>query len=244
MDDGEIVHTPLDKTRDVRRMDTLRRSSVSQGKDPAPPALWTANEVLNTPDRPLNHPGAHKLKRDGRDPERSRLWSTNPVYDGHEFRPEPCHGRYPKGFLAWALNDLRLQGREVLHVCSGALTPDEALGGLRVDLRTSQVPDVVADGRKLPFRDGAFAAVFLDPPYSVEYAKGLYNTEYPRPSHLLAEASRVTRAGGAVCLLHYLVPVPPAGARLERVVGVTQGLGYRIRAWTIYRREETGDLFE
>jgi len=86
--------------------------------------------------------------------------------------------------------------------------------------------------------------VLLDPPYSVEYAKSLYNVEYPRPSHLLAEAARVVRRGGSVCMLHFLVPFPPPDCKVESVLGVTQGLGYRIRAWTVFRKLQATLLFE
>lgn len=105
-------------------------------------------------------------------------------------------------------------------------------------MRAAAAPDVLADGRALPFRSNSFAAVLLDPPYSVEYAEALYGVEYPRPSHLLAEASRVVRHGGAIGFLHYLVPRPPAGCSMESVVGVTQGCGYRIRAWTVFRKDQ------
>jgi hypothetical protein len=119
----------------------------------------------------------------------------------------------------------------------------EALGGVRVDLRPAARPDVLADGRRLPFIDAIFDGVLIDPPYSVEYAESLYGVAYPRPSHLLAEASRVCRPGGRIGMLHYLVCVPPPMCRLLSVVGVTQGLGYRIRAWTLYERGQAG-LFD
>lgn len=85
--------------------------------------------------------------------------------------------------------------------------------------------------------------MLLDPPYSVEYARELYGTDYPRPSHLLAEAARVVRPGGCVGFLHFLVPKPGSPLlTIERVWGVTQGCGYRIRAFTVLRRR-SADLF-
>jgi hypothetical protein len=230
---SDVVSAPFDKHRCALPRESQRRAT---GGPVGMPALWAATEVLHTPDRPMNHPGNSRRVRDGRAPGQAMLWQSQSVFDSNGVAPEPCHGRYPRGFLSWALQDLALSGPEVLHVCSGAMTPDEALGGLRVDLRRSQAPDVIADGRNLPFANGSIAAVFIDPPYTVEYAEGLYGTEYPRPSHLLAEASRVVRPGGVVALLHYLVCIPPPNCTFERVVGVTQGMGYRIRAWTIYRK--------
>ncbi len=98
----------------------------------------------------------------------------------------------------------------------------------------------MADGRALPFPDAEFAAVLIDPPYTVEYAWDLYGTDYPRPSHLLAEASRVVRPCGRIGILHFLVPMPPPACRLDLVRGVTTGCGYRIRAFTVFQREQEG----
>lgn len=143
----------------------------------------------------------------------------------------------------WAVKQLGCTPREVLHVCSGMLTRDDVGGGVRVDIRPEQRPDVVADGRALPFADASFGGVLIDPPYCVEYAEELYGTDYPRPAHLLAEASRVVRPCGRIGFVHYLVPFPPERCRIVSVTGVTQGCGYRIRAFTVLEREQEG-LFD
>ena len=127
-------------------------------------------------------------------------------------------------------------------MCSGGLPPGE--GRLRLDIRHSVGPDVVADGCALPLADESVAAVMLDPPYTLEYADHLYETEYPRPAHLLAEAARVTQPGGGIAILHFMVPNPPKGTDLEGVYGVTTGCGYRIRAFSLYRRRGVEDLFK
>lgn len=83
-------------------------------------------------------------------------WKSSPAADPDGFA---VFGRYPKGFLAHVLK-LQLVGPvrrdQVLHVCSGTLSESEAW---TVDLRPQAKPRVIADGRALPFRDGAFAAV-------------------------------------------------------------------------------------
>jgi len=197
------------------------------------------SEILRTrPDKRAPGAGMPREGRrriSGKPPGRAVLWHSTPA---ESFEPEPVWGMYPRGFVAWAIRAIQCQPGEVLHVCSGGLSRD--VGGLRVDLRAAARPDVMADGRSLPFRDGIFGGVLIDPPYSVEYAQDLYGTEYPRPSHLLREASRVVRPGGRVGILHFLVPaVPKALMRLERVHGVTQGCGYRIRAFTVFRRDDS-----
>ena len=169
-------------------------------------------------------------------PRPPAVWGRKPA---EIFHPAPIYGQYPRGFVAWALRAIHCNRTDVLHLCSGALGSD--VGGLRIDLRTSAYPDVIADARRLPFRSNSFAGALIDPPYSVEYAKDLYDVEYPRPSHLLAEASRVVRPGARIGILHFLVPASArAHLRLERVYGISQGCGYRIRAFTVFLKPNTG----
>lgn len=169
-------------------------------------------------------------RRSGAPPKPPALWTAREVFDG-----ESVWGAYPKGFVAWACRLIECAPTEVLHLCSGGLRAGQ---GTRVDLRRAARPDVVADARKLPFADGTFAGALIDPPYSVEYARDLYATDYPRPSHLLTEAARVVRSCGRIGILHFIVPMPPPGTSLETVRGVTTGTGYRIRAFTVFRREQ------
>ena len=149
--------------------------------------------------------------------------------------PEPIFGQYPRGFIAKVLPWLRCERREVLHVCSGALSPGE---GLRVDIRQGARPDVRADGRALPFRSSSVKAVLIDPPYARHYAEDLYGVEYPRPSRLLFEAARVVRPGGRVAIVHYITPAPAPGLRAVKIFGLSTGFDYPMRAVTIFEREQ------
>jgi hypothetical protein len=146
-------------------------------------------------------------------------------------------GRFPKGWLRHILK-LQLLGpvgrHQILHVCSGTLSATESW---TVDVRPQARPRVVADGCALPFRDASFPAVLLDPPYSDQYARNLYGVENPRPSRLLREAARVVQPGGRIGLLHVAIPFAPPGCRLVKIYGVTMGVGFRIRAFTVYERE-------
>lgn len=183
--------------------------------------------------RPGAMPRELHRRKSGADPMPPALWTSPPTRIA-----EGVWGQYPKGFIPWACRLLRCAPSEVLHLCSGSL--QRGHGRVRVDIRRAAAPDVLADARKLPFADATFAGVMIDPPYTVEYADDLYGGEYPRPSHLLTEASRVLRPCGRVGILHFLVPMPPPGCRLETVRGVTTGCGYRIRAWTVFEREQDG----
>lgn len=162
------------------------------------------------------------------------------------FRPFPEGGGYPKGFVEWALSETLNEDNPdaVLHVCSGSM-----IRGTTVDIRESVNPDFVADGRNLPFEDGSFRTIMIDPPYGETYAEHLYGTgrHYPKPGALLAEASRVVRVGGRVGILHFLVPqvangkVEPGRMRLVGVWGVTTGMNNAIRAWTVFEKRTVPD---
>lgn len=167
---------------------------------------------------------------------RATLFGINEVFDGERSIDSEIWGVFPRGFIDFALRALDVPADDVLHVCSGSLTHRDVAGGVRVDIDYRRNPDFVADGRDLPFPDGMFRGVLIDPPYTEEYALDLYGVEYPRPSALLREASRVVAPGGVVGFVHFLVPKSPPQLVFRRVYGVTQGLGYRIRAFTIYER--------
>jgi hypothetical protein len=147
-------------------------------------------------------------------------------------------GQFPHGFLNDVLR-LRLLGDvdrdEVLHVCSGTLGPRERW---TVDMRIAARPSVVARGQALPFLNASVAAILIDPPYTEEYARNLYRSEFPRPSHLLKEAARVVKPCGRIGLLHIAVPITPPDCEFITSFGVVTGPGFRIRAFTIYERRQ------
>jgi len=197
-------------------------------------------EVISTPPDSSRRglPREGNQRRDGGKISQASVWTATPAAD---FEGPHFWGAYPRDFIRWACQVMQCDRQEVFHLCSGSLPKGE--GAFRVDIRPEVLPDLVADCRALPLADGCAAAVLLDPPYSVEYAQDLYSTEYPRPSALLAEAARIAKPNAPIGLLHFLMPLPPAGTRIERVYGVTTGPGYRIRAFTIYRKQQQG-LFE
>jgi SAM-dependent methyltransferase len=143
------------------------------------------------------------------------------------------YGQFPRGLIAKILPHLRCARHEILHVCSGSLPRGE---GIRVDIRAAAKPDVIADGRNLPFADNSIAAVMEDPPYTEGYAKSLYGIDYPRPSHLLREAVRVVRPGGRICFVHYITPKPPRGAIFIKAWALSTGFDMPVRAISLYEK--------
>jgi len=217
-----------------RRAVTERRGGSLGG-----PAIWVMREAWMP--RWEKNP-AWKVKLGGGH-ERARR--TTPIGGGRAPDHEDpdgfaVFGRYPKGFLAHVVKaqllgpDIRRD--DILHVCSGTLSESERW---TVDIRAEARPWVQASGTALPFRDASFMAVMLDPPYSDEYARNLYKLENPRPSWLLKEAARVVRPGGRVGILHVAVAFAPPACRLVKVYGISTGVGFRIRALTVYEKAQS-----
>jgi SAM-dependent methyltransferase len=155
--------------------------------------------------------------------------------EAEDFGRFPDGGGYPLRFLKRAYALLGVTDPDaVLHICSGSM-----MRGVRVDVRRSVAPSVVADGRSLPFRDESFQWAMIDPPYSQDYATNLYGTgeRYPSPASLLVEVARVLKPGGRVGFLHFQVPMFRKPLELRCVMGVTQGPGYAIRAFSVLNRD-------
>jgi hypothetical protein len=233
----------------------MTRSSNAKRNVPHAPH---AGEMLNQSARPGGvYPSSHKrvagengtfpVNNDG-DPRRPVIVSLYEDLDRPRRQPKARYGQYPRSFIRKILPWLRCARHEVLHVCSGCLPPGE---GIRVDRDPAAAPDVLADGRRLPFRDGSIAAVLLDPPYTehyaktlygFDYAKTLYGFDYPRPSHLLREAARVVRPGGRIGFVHYITPKPPSGTTFVKAFGLSTGFDMPMRAVTIYERQHGLEL--
>ena len=155
-----------------------------------------------------------------------------------DFGPFPDGGGYPLRFLSRAYDWLGVEDPDaVLHLCSGSVNR-----GITVDIRPEMDPTVVADARHTPFPDASFRWILCDPPYSEEYAKNLYGTaaHYPKPGQLVKEMARLLVPGGRCGLLHFQVPMVHRnrlGLRIVDVRGVTTGMGFAIRAFTIMEKE-------
>jgi len=79
--------------------------------------------------------------------------------------------------------------------------------GMRVDIKNDVEPNVIADAKHLPFADSSFDGGMADPPYKKEFARNLYDVEYPKWSKWTRELVRVVKPGGRIGIMqNYIVP--------------------------------------
>ncbi len=131
-------------------------------------------------------------------------------------------GGFPEHFEKKVLRLLGIEVNKyfVLHPFGG-----KSEYGLRVDMKSDVSPDVVADAHCLPFKDGVFNVVILDPPYNEDYAKRLYGTGKLKFKTYVAEAVRVLREHGYLIVYHYV-----ATPRIENTV-LIQRIFIETRVW-------------
>lgn len=153
--------------------------------------------------------------------------------------PRPPASKYRGGFpLHFERNLVQLLGHpeRILHPFGGM-----AEIGTRVDLNETVAPDVVADAHDLPFPDDSYDLVILDPPYSDEEARELYDTTIKlRPAIYTREAVRVLRPGGWLVVYTDREPRrPPRCNHAMRIVVVLRP-SHRPRIAGVFQKRKPG----
>ena len=109
-------------------------------------------------------------------------------------------GCYPIGYENILVDKLGTEN--FIHLFGGM-----SKRGHRVDLNKDVNPDTIADVHDLPFEDDSFDGGAADPPYTEEFARTLYNCDYPKWSVWTKELVRVVKPGGKIAIMHnYIVP--------------------------------------
>ena len=122
-------------------------------------------------------------------------------------------GCYPLHFEK-RIKDI-LGTKNYIHLFSGMATT-----GIRVDINPSVNPNVIADVHALPFASNSFDGGMADPPYTKEFARDLYNCDYPRWSLWTNELVRVVKSDSRVAIMqNYIVPQLP-GCKFEEVITI------------------------
>lgn len=120
------------------------------------------------------------------------------------YLPRPASkypGCYPLHFER-RLSEI-LECENYIHLFAGKST-----SGFRVDIRPEVKPDLIADVHNLSaLPDNYYDGGMADPPYTKEFAKKLYDTEYPKWSVWTKEFVRVVKPGGRLAVMqNYIVP--------------------------------------
>jgi hypothetical protein len=131
------------------------------------------------------------------------------------YLPRPAakyHGCYPMHFEK-RLPEI-LETADFVHFFAGM-----SVSGYRIDCNPAVNPDLVANVERLDIPDNSFGAGMADPPYTPEFAKNLYNTDYPSWSKWTKELVRIVRPGGRIAIMqNYIVPRLPDCAMEEIIV--------------------------
>jgi len=125
-----------------------------------------------------------------------------------------------------------LETDDYIHLFAGMCT-----SGYRVDIKPELNPDLVADVHSLPIDDDTFCGGMADPPYSREFAKSLYNTDYPEWSRWTKELVRVVRPNGRIGIMHnYIVP-RLTGCTMEEIIVILTRIKQYPRIVTVQRKD-------
>ncbi len=155
--------------------------------------------------------------------------------------PRPPKSKYKGGFpLYFEQNLVQLLGypERILHPFGG-----RAEIGTRVDLDATLEPDVVGDAHALPFEDGSFDCVILDPPYSDEEARELYDAPPLKPSVYTKEAVRVLREGGWLVVYGDREPARPDYCNHTLRIMVVLRPHHRPRLCMVFQKRKPGMPF-
>ena len=154
------------------------------------------------------------------------------------------YGAYLGGFpeRARALLGVTID-QSVLHVCGGfaKFYPYSAGFGPNdktLDLNAACEPDYLQDARA-PLPTG-FAAMLIDPPYSVQdaehYSMAGGPAVYPSPNELVRNALHALQPGQRVGIIHYMLP-QAKDARFVACVGVVCGFNNRMRCYSVFEKK-------
>jgi hypothetical protein len=115
--------------------------------------------------------------------------------------------------------------------------------GDSVDLNETTAPTYVGDAHDLSFiEDDTYDAVLLDPPYSDEEAEELYGTPPLRWNTFIAEAVRVAKPAGFVCIYHVKQAPRPAGTILVRRIVILTRVWHAARICMCFQKDPRLEL--
>ena len=149
---------------------------------------------------------------------------------------------FPTRFLSNLERQYGYKDKKILWMFSGGVTEQ----GDTTDIREETGADIIAPYDKLPIKNGTYDMVVADPPYNSIYAKE-WKADLPKPKRILFEASRITKIGGVIVILHILV-IPEyvnSGSQVRRVGlhPVLCGVNNAIRVVSVFEKLPKDDPY-
>lgn len=149
------------------------------------------------------------------------------------YLPRPAakyHGCYPMHFER-RLPEI-LETENFVHFFAGM-----SVSGFRIDVNESVKPDLIANVENTGLASNSFDGGMADPPYTAEFAKTLYNTEYPSWSAWTKELVRLVKPGGRIAIMHnYIVP-RLVGCQMEEIIVILTRIKQYPKIVTVQRKE-------
>lgn len=129
-----------------------------------------------------------------------------------------CKGSFPKGFIDW-IKKQGWYGQNRVYLCAGMVDDPAAV---RVDVRPEVKPTLCEDARHTSLKSHSADWVIIDPPYSKDLARELYDTEayFGGINTFTKEAERICKPGGLILTLSYEIPKRIKNCEFIAVCGV------------------------
>ena len=121
--------------------------------------------------------------------------------------------------------------KKILHPFGG-----KAEFGIRVDINPEVKPDVVGDAHNLPFENNKFELVILDPPYTDNLSKKLYQTSKIKYKKYTSEAVRVCKSGGFIAVYHWVWTPRLPKTKYHKIIVVLPGQWHRARVCCVFQK--------
>ena len=162
-------------------------------------------------------------------------WVHGTWYCGTKWKPSSYWGQFPGNFLDRIM--VMFPTERMLHLCSGHAY---VKGAVNVDILPTPARDIQADAAALPFAEGSFAVVLIDPPYSEEDSVRYGVKRLVSSVDVLRESQRVLVPGGYLLWLDERYPsYRRKDWHLVGVIGVVTGFERRVRLLSIFKSRRT-----
>jgi len=157
--------------------------------------------------------------------------------------PRPKPDKYKGGFPLWFEEKLLslygfdyksedLKGR-ILHMFAGMTKY-----GYRVDIKPDVKPDMICDCHNLPDEwTNKFDFVIIDPPYSTQESKDLYNTGPLSYRKYITEAVRVTKPNGYIAAYHKVKLPRPDNTIHDRIIVIITRTWHLARICCVFKKK-------